>query len=447
MKAATLAGKRKSVRQVALEVLYKIEQEGWFAEEAVAKSGLENRLSSADQRLLAELVLGTTKMKKRLDHILGQLVKKDSQRLTFWIRNILRLGIYQLEFTSRIPDYATVNESVNLASRYGHPGVAGLVNAVLRNYPKQQGKLVYPNDKSEYISAFYSFPEWLVEKWLALFGQEGTVRLCQYFNQKPRMGFRVNELRSSEKEIQKYSQDKSVPLQKGRYAEKYFYFDSPIELDRFDLLQTGKIYIQDQASLLAAELLDPQPGETVLDLCAAPGGKTCYLAQKMQNQGELLAVDKTESKLQLLRENIDRLGIEIVQTVRADATDFKRQKVDRILVDAPCSGTGVLNHNADARWQKMPQDLERLSELQLKILENAIILLKSEGILVYSTCSIVPEENQSVVERLLKRHLELKLETAAQLVPLELVTPEGYLQTLPFEHNLDGVFAARFAKR
>jgi len=242
-------------------------------------------------------------------------------------------------------------------------------------------------------------------------------------------------------------QEKSLEFRKGRFCEDYYYLESPVELDELTLLEHGKIFIQDEASLLAVELLAPQPGETVLDLCAAPGGKSGYIAQKMQNQGKVIAVDKTGTKLDRVRNNCHRLGVTSVDTVSGDATSFSTALADRILVDAPCSGTGVLNRNADARWQKKPEDLKRLADLQLSILQNAVSLLKSEGVMVYSTCSIMAEENQTVIEDLLKREPAMKLEPAYQFACSELVTSEGYLQTLPFVHNIDGVFAARLVKK
>lgn len=436
----------KSAREVALKVLYKIEQEGIFAEEGVEKYCAGVGFSGEDRRLVGELVFGTTKLRKRIDYLLSQVLDEKLERLTPWMRNILRMGIYQLAFTDKIPAYAAINESVNLAKKYGHTGVASLVNGVLRNYERKKEQIKFPQEELEFISSFYSFPEWLIEKWLSSFGRENVIGLCEYFNRKPNLGVRVNQLKSSATEVENYLQEISLSFRKGSFLEGFYYLESAVELDELELLPEGKIYIQDEASLLAVELLDPKPGETVLDLCAAPGGKSGYLAQKMQNQGKVIAVDKSETKLRLVRENCQRLGATIVEALLGDAVDFATAPVDRILVDAPCSGTGVLNRNADARWQKKPEDLERLAQLQLSILKNAASLVKPGGIIVYSTCSIMPEENQIVIQNLLAKHSELKVADAGQFFAAELVTQEGYLRTLPFMHKIDGAFAVRLVK-
>ena len=446
MRTDTSSKGLKSAREVALKVLYKIEQEEIFAEEGVEKYCAGLRFSREDRRLVGELVFGTTKLRKRIDYLISQVLDEKLERLTPWMRNILRMGIYQLEFTDKIPAYAAINESVNLAKKYGHTGVASLVNGVLRNYERKKEQIKFPPEELEYISTFFSFPEWLIEKWLSSFGRENVIGLCEYFNRKPNLGVRVNQLKSSTTQVEDYFQKNSLSFRKGSFLEGFYYLESPLELDELELLPEGKIYIQDEASLLAVELLDPKPGEKVLDLCAGPGGKSGYISQRMQNQGKVIAVDTSETKLQLVRENCQRLGATIVETVLGDAVDFATTPVDKILVDAPCSGTGVLNRNADARWQKKPEDLERLTKLQLSILENAVSLLKSGGVIVYSTCSIMPEENQIVIGTLLEKHSELKVADAGQLFSAELATQEGYLRTLPFMHKIDGAFAVKLIK-
>jgi 16S rRNA (cytosine967-C5)-methyltransferase len=440
-------GTKVTAREIALKALFKIEQEGSFAEETTEELCFRAELSAADRRLAAELALGTTKMRKRIDYELDSLVAEGLEKLTPWIRNVLRLGIYQLEFTERIPAYAAVNESVNLARKFGHAGVAKLVNAVLRNYQRKKEEIKFPEDELDYLATFYSFPEWLIERWLKYFGRESVEKLCEYFNRKPDFGFRINTLKCSKDEVEKYLQGKNIAFRPGGYCDDYYYPEGPVDLEELELLQAGKIYIQDESSLLAVKLLDPQPGETVLDLCAAPGGKSTYTASKMQNKGRIIGVDKTAEKLKRLEENCQRLGVRIVEFEQADGLTFKTEQVDRILVDAPCSGSGVLNRNADARWQKKEEDLKRLAELQLALLENAVKMLKPKGVLVYSTCSILSEENQSVIEKFLDQHSELRVADAGKYVSSALATKGGYLRTLPFLHNMDGAFAVRLEKR
>ncbi len=436
-----------SAREVALKALYKIEQERAFAEETVDALCSGQKLLPADRRLTGELVFGSTKMRKRIDYVLDYLIEDGLERVTPWIRNILRMGIYQLEFTDKIPEYAAVNEAVALAKKFGHEGVARLVNAVLRNYSRKKDQIKFPDNEVEYIAVFYSFPEWLIEKWLNYFGQESVIRLCEYLNRKPSFGFRVNALKSCPEEIESFLTEKGIKFRKGEYAEDYYYLESPIELAELSFLKEGKIYIQDESSLLAARLLDPKPDETIIDLCAAPGGKSTYMAQLMQNKGKILAVDKTANKLEKLKENSCRLGAEIIDFVTADGTSFWTDPADKILIDAPCSGTGVLNRNADARWQKSQKDLARLAEIQLALLENAAKLLKPGGALVYSTCSIMPEENQEVIEKFLRVHPRFVVVDAKPFVSAALITQSGHLRSLPFLHKIDGAFAVRLDKR
>jgi 16S rRNA (cytosine967-C5)-methyltransferase len=447
MKTRTTEETKATAREAALEILISLEQRPEFAEEALEKYLSDQTVSPLDRKLARRLVLGVTKMKLRLDYLIRLHLDLELENLTIPIRSVLRMGIYQLDFTQKIPDYAAVDESVNLARKYGHPGVAKLVNAVLRNYLRNKSNLKFPSGEVKYISTYYSFQEWMVGRWLELFGRKNVEELCEYFNSKPRLGFRVNTLNSSPWEAEHYLAKKDLKYIKGKHAHNFFYLDSPIELAQFDLLKEGKIYLQDESSMLAVDLLDPQPGERILDLCAAPGGKTTYIAQKMQNRGKVIAVDKAEPKLNLIRKNSERLKAEIVETVVEDGTKWSSEVVDRILIDAPCSGTGVLGRNADSRWSKRPSDLKRLSDLQLDLLTNAIYSLKPQGILVYSTCSIMPEENQQVIAKFLELYPEMKIEPAGEFVPKELQLPEGYMQSLPHLHGIDGAFAVRMKKK
>jgi 16S rRNA (cytosine967-C5)-methyltransferase len=435
-----------NAREIALKILYKIEVEDAFANETIELSCKNYHLSNLDRRFVSELVNGTTKMRRRLDYVLGFFLEKGIDDLTPWIRNILRLGVYQIDFMDRVPDSAAVNEAVDLTKKFGHRGTVALVNAVLRNYLRDKSRVRFPSweeDKVENIALFYSFPSWMVENWLNMFGEEKTLKLCQAFNERPKLCCRMNSIKVDHDSLQEKFTRSKTKFKSGRFLENFYYLESRVDLNRFRPLREGLVYLQDESAGLPVVLLDPQPGETILDLCAAPGGKTTFIAELLEDKGEVLAVDKSWEKMKLLRENCRRLGIISVNYFCGDACNFQCEPVDRILVDAPCSGLGVLGRNSDARWKKQKKDLLRLQKLQLEILFNAANLVKKSGVLVYSTCTITKEENECVIETFLEKRRDFKLVDASLCVDSELVDESGFVRTFPHAHKMDASFAAR----
>jgi len=431
---------------MALRILYGIEEEGLQAQDGIDFYCRENKTSNLDRRFITELVNGTTKLRRRIDFGIQTFLNEKLEKLTPWIRNILRMGIYQVDYMDKVPESAAVNESVKLAKKYGHSGTVGLVNAVLRNYIREKDKVLIPRENPvEFLGIFYSFPDWMVEKWLSEYGEENTIKLCGYFNSRPKISFRVNLLKTDPDAVEKKLKTEKIEYQKSRWLENFYTFSSPVDLENLDILNQGLIYIQDESTALPVLLLNPNPGETVLDLCAAPGGKTILMAEKMQNKGKIIALDKNLSKLKLISENCQRLGVKIVETKMGDGTDFTTEPADKILIDAPCSGLGVLERNAEARWSKQEKDLKRLSQLQLELLNNAKDLLKKGGIMVYSTCSLAKEENEMVIEKFLQGNKNFSLPDAAEYVNPEL-TENKFVKTYPFSHNTDGSFAAKLKK-
>jgi len=443
---AKSSSKKYSPREMALRILYGIEEEGLQAQDGIDFYCRENKTSNLDRRFITELVNGTTKLRRRIDFGIQVFLKEKLEKLTPWIRNILRMGIYQVDYMDKVPESAAVNESVKLAKKYGHSGTAGLVNAVLRSYIREKDKILIPRENPvEFLGIFYSFPDWMMEKWLSEYGEENSIKLCGYFNAKPKISFRVNLLKTGPDSIEKKLNAEKIEYQKSRWLENFYTFTSPVDLENLDILNQGFIYIQDESTALPVLLLNPQAGETVLDLCAAPGGKTILMAEKMQNQGKIIALDKSLNKLKLISENCQRLGVKIVETKMGDGTDFKTEPADKILIDAPCSGLGVLERNSEARWYKQEKDLKRLSQLQLDLLNNAKELLKKGGIMVYSTCSLAKEENEMVIERFLQENKNFSLPDASEYLNPELAENK-FVKTYPFLHNTDGSFAAKLKK-
>ena len=432
-----------------MKILYQIETEETFADQAILSFVRDLYLSSLDRRFISQLVHGTTKMRRRLDYMLGLFIERKLEELTSWIRNILRMGLYQIDFLDKVPERAAVDESVKLAKKFGHRGTVALVNAVLRNYLRDRGRITFPSreeNQIENIALFYSFPDWMVEDWLELFGEEQTVTLCETFNKRPQLCCRLNSLRIDQGGLEEIFKREKIKFKPGRFLQGFYTVESKIDLERFAPLQKGLVYFQDESAGLPVMLLDPQPGERILDLCAAPGGKSTFVAEKMQDQGMVLAVDASMQKLKTLKENCQRLGVSSVALCRADARDFRCNDVDRILVDAPCSALGTLGRNSDARWRKQKEDLLRLQKLQLEILSNAAGLLKKGGVLVYSTCTITPEENDRVIEKFLGIRKDFRLRDSSEFVDPGVVDQNGMVRTLPHIHKTDGSFACRLEK-
>jgi 16S rRNA (cytosine967-C5)-methyltransferase len=433
-------------REIALKILHQIETQNAFASEAIQSFCSNLFLSSLDRRFVSEVVHGTTKMRRRLDYALESFLAEKLEGLTPWIRNILRMGIYQIDFMEKVPESAAVDESVKLAKKYGHKGTVALVNAVLRSYLRDKSKVVFPSwekDKVENIALFYSLPSWMVERWLEIFGEEETVKLCDAFNQRPRLSLRVNSLRIGQKDMEEIFNREKIRFKPGRFLKNYYSIESKMDLSQFSPLQEGWVYFQDESAGFPVMLLDPQPGECILDLCAAPGGKATFIAEKMKDQGMVIAVDISLEKLKTIKENCDRLGIESVKLCCADAKSFSCHPMDKILLDAPCSALG---RNSDARWRKQKEDIPRLQKLHLEILSRAAELLKSGGVLVYSTCTIMPEENEQVIYRFLEQRKDFKQTDSHLFVDSNLVNEKGFVRTLPQDHKMGGSFACRLEK-
>lgn len=435
-----------NAREIALKILYEIEVNSAFPNETIELFCKNYHLSNLDRRFVSELVNGTTKMRRRLDYVLSLFLEKEIDDLPPWIRNILRLGVYQIDFLDKVPESAAVNESVNLAKKFGHKGTVALVNAVLRNYLRDKNKVQFPSweeDKVENIALFYSFPSWMVESWFNMLGEEETIKLCHAFNERPKLCVRWNSLKLDSHSLEEKFNESKIKFKAGRFLESFYCLESKVDLNRFMSLLEGLVYFQDESAGFPVSLLDPQPGETILDLCAAPGGKTTFIAELLRDKGKVLAVDKSWEKIELLKENCGRLGIDAVNYFCGDATNFQVRPVDRVLVDAPCSGLGVLGRNSDSRWRKQKEDLLRLQKLQLEILFNAANLVKKGGVLVYSTCTVTQEENDNVIKSFLDKRRDFKLVNASLYVNSEVVDESGFVRTFPHIHKMDGSFAAR----
>ncbi len=427
----------------ALRILYRVEAEGAYATRLLDYESGEGR------DLVRQLVRGTLQWRGRLDWVLDLYVRGGIGRLTPWIRNLLRLGAYQVMFLSGARTEVVVHQCVELAKRFGHRGTAGLVNAILRRLASERGSIEYPSleaDPVEHIAVVYSHPRWMVRRWIERLGVEETIRLCEANDSPWPLCVRANTLRTDADALLERLAEDGVAAHPAPYASHCLIVDGlPDGVGIRDLASysEGLFVVQDESSVLAASLVAPQPGETVVDLCAAPGGKTTQLAAEMNDEGRLIAVDVHPSRLALVSANCERLGISVVETVAADGRTVQLvSEVDRVLVDAPCSGFGMLGRTADARWRRREGDIADLVRLQAGLLGHAAELLRPGGRLVYTTCTTEPEEDEEVVGDFLATHPEFGAISSRGLVPDDLLTPEGYLRTWPHKHHMGGSFGA-----
>ena len=410
---------------------------GDFVEDRLEAALTQARLSSIDRHLCQELSYGIIRWQATLDWLIARKTAAREQKPM--LRNLLRMGLYQIFWLDRIPGHAAVNETVELARQSGFPSQAGFINAVLRNYLREfdATKLLLAGLKTEQPHLGHSHPEWLVARWLTRWGADQTARLMEWNNTPPKAFARINTLKTDAGKLLTLWREEDVEYDFVRqdWIDENLIFElkSYPPLGRLPSFQQGLFYVQDSSTLLAVRELDPQPGESVLDLCAAPGGKLTYIAQLMRNEGRLLAHDTASERLKLIEQNCTRLGVTCVQTLLPSALHAPRSTLfDRVLIDAPCSNTGVMRRRVDLRWRIRLEEVGRLQATQQGLLRQAAALLKPGGTLVYSTCSLEPEENGQVVNEFLSEHTAFKLERTREL--------------LPFVEGVDGTYVARMLK-
>ena len=387
-------------REIALKTIYKINQEQAYSNLALDEELKQNRkiLNEKDIGLISEITYGVTTWKLTLDTIIKKHSKIKLKKISPWIINILRMGIYQIIFLDKIPKSAAVNESVNLAKRYGHTSSSNFVNAILRK--------VEIKNNVERISKTTSTPEWIVKKLIEDNGLEKTKEICENSNLHPKVTIRINKLKNTKQELENSLKEKNIEFQETEY-EDFLILERVKNLENMDLFKEGKFTIQDISAGLTAKVLEPKENENVLDACSAPGGKTTYMAELMNNKGNIEAWDIHEHRTKLVMENAKRLGINIIKTNTKDATKYYEElngKFNKILLDVPCLGIGVIKRKPDIKWQRKEEDIEEITKIQEKILENCSQYLKSGGELVYSTCSILKNENENIVNEFLKNN-------------------------------------------
>ncbi|MBU6401363.1 MAG: 16S rRNA (cytosine(967)-C(5))-methyltransferase RsmB [Verrucomicrobia bacterium] len=425
-------------REIAVRVLLRREHTARFVEDLMDTETARHPLAPPDRRLLQELVCGVVRRQITLDWLIARKTTARPQKPG--LRILLRLGLYQLFWLDRVPDHAAVHETVELAKQFGFGPQAAFVNAVLRGYARARAatKALLEELKQTQPDLGHSHPAWLCERWEQRWGRDPLLRLLEWNNTPPSSFARVNSLKTDPTQLAarwEHEGVKVIPRAWDWTGQGFVYeLEACPALDQVPSFQDGLFYVQDPSTLLAVQDLDPQPGECVLDLCAAPGGKTTHLAQRMQNRGRIVACDLHPDRLELLRDNCARLGATIVESALTSQLEEPAGEpgFDRVLVDAPCSNTGVMRRRVELRWRLRPEEIERLSGIQLDLLCQAARRLKRGGTLVYSTCSLEPEENDAVIQKLLADHREFRLEHERLL--------------LPFVDGMDGAYVARLTR-
>ncbi|MFD1436173.1 16S rRNA (cytosine(967)-C(5))-methyltransferase RsmB [Kroppenstedtia eburnea] len=446
-----------SARNVALDVLIAVEERGAYSNLLLNDRLQRSSLSPRDRGLATELVYGTLQRKNTLDWILNKLVRKGIDTLDPWVRHLLRLGIYQLRYLDRVPSRAAVHETVEIAKARGHRGIPGLVNGVLRSYLRRGREWTLPDSPKSVtdLALVTSHPEWLVRRLVEVYGPETAHSVLKANNRPPGLSVRVNPLRGNRERVARLLQEEDPRLRirlSPLSGQGLILTGGNPASGR--LFREGWFTVQDESSMLVAELLAPRPGERVLDGCAAPGGKTGHLAERMENRGTLLACDIHPHKVKLIENQVRRLGLSMVEVRQADLRELPgtgEARFDRVLLDAPCSGWGVIRRKPDIKWSKNLQEVDSLRQLQAELLEAAARLVIPGGTLVYSTCTLEPQENREQITAFLKKHPTFQadstlFDTLPAPVREKALTGDGWVQILPHHFESDGFFIARMIK-
>lgn len=437
------------VRGLAVKILNRVERSDSYLERLLENEMRNSELVGPDKALLFELVHGVVRWMGRLDWVLNGFYKGQFSKAIPNLKNGLRVALYQILFLDRIPDHASVNEAVEFVKKLQGQKPADLTNAILRNIIRSKNAIRYPDPEEDligYLAAYYSHPSWMVKRYVARFGREEAEKLLNTNNEKPYLTLRINLLKTNIEEFRKLLDSVGLKYKSGKYFQEFIQLQNLTNITAWEYFAKGYFNIQDESTGLACRLLDVSENMRVLDLCSAPGGKTAYITVMMKDKGEVVAIDKYESRLKLVEQNLKRLGISSVKPIAIDALEYKDDLFDRVLADVPCTGTGTLSKKPDIKWKKDIFDLRKLNDLQYKLTCKAAEMVKPGGAFVYSTCSIEPEENFEIVKKFLDNHPDYKLDRADSKFPIDLVDENGCIQTLPHVHQMDGAFAVRIIR-
>ncbi len=442
-------------RSLAVKILTRVERTDSYLEKLIDYEIRTEALNDYDKSLLNEICHGVIRWMRRLDWFLNGFYRGQWEKCMPEIKNTMRVALYQILFLNKIPDYAAVNEATEFVKKISTQKHADVVNGLLRTIIRTKEELIYPTreiDEVKYLGIMQSHPNWMVKRWIQRFGFDDAEKLTEANNKRPILTVRINTLKASREEFLKGLTERNIVYRFCKFAANFLTLRlmSKIYLD--EDFKNGLYAVQDESAGLVSLLLDPKPEDAILDMCAAPGGKSTHIAQLLNNQGSIFAVDKYDAKIRMLKENAERLGVTNTEFIQDDASNFTSElitsrKFDKILLDVPCSGLGVLSKKPDIRWKREIEDIINLSRIQSKLLESASGFVKPGGVIVYSTCTTEPEENMDVVKEFLSAHPEFSIDNASKYIDRELVNDDGCMETFPHRHNIDGAFAARLVRQ
>ncbi|SUY47302.1 ribosomal RNA small subunit methyltransferase B [Clostridium putrefaciens] len=437
-----------NARELATNVLCKVFNENAYSNIALNKELKGKDLKDMDRGLITEIVYGTIKYKYTIDIIIKSFVK-DIKKVDNYVLNILRITVYQIRYLDKVPNYAAVNEAVNLAKRKSKAS-SKFVNAVLRNYLRNEEKDFLNNqDRFERWAYEYSFEPWMIRSLYKQYGNKYTELILKGLNNRPAVTVRPNSNKGSYDEIFKALQEAEYEVSRGYICDEAIVISKGSSVERNRAFVEGEITVQDESAMLVATVMDINKDDIVLDLCAAPGGKTTHIAELLKGTGKVFAFDIQEGKLKFIKENVDRLGLSNIVLDTMDATKLNEKlinKADKVLIDVPCSGIGIIRKKPEIKWNKNLKNLKELIAIQREIMKNASQYVKKGGVLLYSTCTLNKEENEDNIKWFLKNNNNFKLEKVYFKEASNIIySEEGYVTILPQE-NMDGFFIAKLMR-
>lgn len=442
-----------NTRDIALNIITDIIDNNAYNNLALKKTLQQNNfIKKEDKSFITEIVNGTLRNIIYIDYIITQFSSIKLKKIKPLILNLIRISVYQIEFMDRVPEFAICNEAVLIAKKRGYSKLSGFVNGILRNIIRNKNNLNLPDEKEEslkYLSIVYSYPQWIIKKWLNDYDYSFVKDMCIKNNTNPDITICINRLKIDYNRLKISLEQKGIKVSDSIYSDYALHLSKTSDISNLDEYNEGYFHVQDESSMIAVDILEPKSGDFIIDVCAAPGGKSLICAEKMQNSGIIKSRDIYKHKLKLIDDAAKRLGITIIQTQNIDATVLDKsniKKADRVLADVPCSGLGMIRKRADIKLKKNESDIKSLQQLQRKILTIACEYVKLNGVLVYSTCTISKEENEDNINWFVQ-NFPFELEDISHLLPSGLDGTKGYIQLYPNVHNTDGFFIARMIRK
>lgn len=446
-----------NARALAVKILVRCERSDAYLDKLIDFEIKNNDLNDLDKALLNELAHGVIRWMRRLDWFLNGFYRGQYEKCLSDVKNAMRVALYQILFLNKIPFSAAVNEAVEFIKKLRGDKHAGVVNGLLRTIIRTLDSLVWPSrdiDEVNYLGIIQSHPNWMVRRWVKRFGFDEAEKLCEANNVRPSLTLRVNKTKISTEELEKYLEEKGIVSKRGKYLDYFLHIKMMSKIYNDEFFQKGYFNIQDESAGLMSQLLNPNENDLVLDVCAAPGGKSSHISELMMGKGKIISIDKYMTKVDIMKKNFERLNMTNVlafhENIHEPKTELLREKliakVDKVIVDAPCTGLGVITKKPDIKWKRDAEDILKLQEIQLEILERASEYVRDGGVLVYSTCTTEIEENSDVILKFLEKHTDFKIDNAKNYLNAEVVNENGFIEVFPHKHGIDGAFGARLIK-